>query len=120
MYFESFASLIHMDGHGMYVWPTYGIGLLIIAYNIISPLRARKRIVAQIQRQVRGSQSRSKSFSQNNSLSQKKSFSHKKSHSPAADHQPGATDDLSEKKKAAGPRVKVSTKNQGVREGEVE
>lgn len=53
MYFEDFASLVHMDGHGVYVWSTYAIGLLIIAYNVISPLLARRRITGQIRRQVR-------------------------------------------------------------------
>ena len=52
MYFSSFASLLNMEGHGIYVWTAYGIGLLIIAYNIISPLCARRRIISQIRRQV--------------------------------------------------------------------
>ncbi|WP_252176388.1 heme exporter protein CcmD [Endozoicomonas sp. 4G] len=58
MYFESLGSLLQMGGHGAYVWSTYGIGLLIIVYNIISPLWARKRILSQVLRQVRSSQSR--------------------------------------------------------------
>ncbi len=53
MYFENFASLVNMGGHGVYVWPTYGLGLLVILYNIFSPLMARKKIVAQIKRQAR-------------------------------------------------------------------
>ena len=53
MYFQDFASMAHMGGHGIYVWSTYGIGLLIIAYNILAPMMARRKIVAQITRQIR-------------------------------------------------------------------
>ncbi len=52
MYFQDVSSLLHMDGHGLYVWPTYGIGLLIIAYNVLAPLRHRKQVVSQIKRQI--------------------------------------------------------------------
>ncbi|WP_034837516.1 heme exporter protein CcmD [Endozoicomonas numazuensis] len=101
MYFDSLASLIHMDGHGIYVWSTYGIGLLIIAYNIVSPLRARKRIVAQIQRQVRSNQSRNRSSSNAHN------------HSPRADSE-------KKKKKVVQREDRVSHKDQGVREGKME
>lgn len=52
MYFENFSSLMHMDGHGLYVWSTYGIGLAVIAYNVVAPLLAGKRITGRIRRQV--------------------------------------------------------------------
>ena len=52
MYFESFSSLVHMDGHGLYVWSTYGIGLLVIAYNVIAPLMSRKKTLRRIRRQM--------------------------------------------------------------------
>ena len=43
MYFDSFSSLVHMDGHGVYVWSAYGIGMAVIAYNVIVPLLLRKK-----------------------------------------------------------------------------
>ena len=52
MYFDSFSSLVHMDGHGLYVWSTYGIGLLVIGYNVIAPLLNRKKTLRRIQRQL--------------------------------------------------------------------
>ncbi|MGI9278976.1 MAG: heme exporter protein CcmD [Endozoicomonas sp.] len=105
MYFENLASLIHMEGHGVYVWSTYGIGLLIIAYNIISPLRARKRIVAQIQRQVRSNQSRNRSHNRSR-----------------ADRQQSAKKASGDNKNKVTSQQKnrLSIKDQGVREGEVE
>ena len=51
MYFDNINSLIHMDGHGLYVWAAYGIGLLVILYNIFAPLQKRGEIINIIQRQ---------------------------------------------------------------------
>lgn len=53
MYFENFSSLLHMDGHGLYVWSAYAVGLLLIAYNVIAPLMARTRVVEHAKRQMR-------------------------------------------------------------------
>ncbi|MGI9273321.1 MAG: heme exporter protein CcmD [Endozoicomonas sp.] len=53
MYFEDLTSFITMGGHGPYVWSAYGIGLVVLTWNVLAPLRARKRIVAQVQRQAR-------------------------------------------------------------------
>ena len=52
MYFQDVTSLLNMGGHGLYVWPTYGIGLLVIAYNVLAPLWHRKRVISQIKRQI--------------------------------------------------------------------
>ncbi|MRI32422.1 heme exporter protein CcmD [Endozoicomonas sp. OPT23] len=60
MYFENFASLVDMGGHGIYVWPTYALGLLVILYNIVSPMMARKKIVTQIRRQAKAANNRKK------------------------------------------------------------
>ncbi len=101
MYFESLASLIHMDGHGVFVWAAYGIGVLIIAYNIISPLRARKRILSQVLRQVRSSRSRDRSLTANRRQS--------------------LTADRKQKMTITRQREdRVNIEDQGVREGEVE
>ncbi|MET4694524.1 heme exporter protein CcmD [Endozoicomonas lisbonensis] len=52
MYFDSFSSLVHMDGHGIYVWSTYGIGMAVIAYNVIAPLLSRKKLLRRLSRQT--------------------------------------------------------------------
>ncbi len=44
--------MLHMDGHGIYVWSTYGISLLIVAYNVLAPLRQKKQVIGQIKRQI--------------------------------------------------------------------
>ncbi|UYM15053.1 heme exporter protein CcmD [Endozoicomonas euniceicola] len=49
MYFDSLSSLIDMDGHGAYVWAVYGIGLLVILYNIGVPLLRQKQVIRSIQ-----------------------------------------------------------------------
>ncbi len=51
MYFESFSALIAMDGHGPYVWTCYGVAVLILVFNIVSPLRSKKQFLqAQLRR----------------------------------------------------------------------
>ena len=53
MHFDSVNSLIHMDGHGLYVWSSYGIGLLVIAYNVLSPILKLRQVTRMIIRQCR-------------------------------------------------------------------
>lgn len=56
MFFDSFSSFIHMNGHGFYVWVCYGIAALIVVANFISPVLNRKKIIKDIERQVRREQ----------------------------------------------------------------
>ncbi|WP_257276005.1 MULTISPECIES: heme exporter protein CcmD [unclassified Endozoicomonas] len=113
MYFENLASLIHMGGHGVYVWSAYGMGLLIIVYNIVSPLRFRERIVSQIQRQVRSSQSRGWNLGVDKSLSLSKSSNGNRNQRSGADREQKLTI-------ARQQEDSVNIKAQGAREGEVE
>ena len=53
MYFSSWADFLNMDGHGLYVWSAYGVALVVISYNIIAPIRHKRRLKAQVRRQVR-------------------------------------------------------------------
>jgi heme exporter protein D len=57
MAFDSFAELMNMGGHGQYVWSTYLIGFAIIAYNVISPIVLRNKLVKENQRRLRREQS---------------------------------------------------------------
>lgn len=53
MYFETFDSLVRMDGHGPYVWGCYLIALMTVGYNLVSPLRARRRVMNTVRRRIR-------------------------------------------------------------------
>jgi heme exporter protein D len=47
MYFQSLQQLLHMDGHGVYVWSCYGLFLVMIAWNLWAVCRCRR---AQLRR----------------------------------------------------------------------
>jgi heme exporter protein D len=34
--FDGFAAFLEMGGHGFYVWLSYGAGLIIVLYNVLS------------------------------------------------------------------------------------
>ena len=53
MYFDSLSSLMDMGGHGVYVWTAYGVGLLVVLYNILAPLLRNRQIIHSIQRHYR-------------------------------------------------------------------
>ncbi len=39
MAFESFSDFINMGGHGLYVWLSYGLGLVVILVSVLLPLK---------------------------------------------------------------------------------
>nr|WP_246590105.1 heme exporter protein CcmD [Marinobacterium ramblicola] len=41
-----------MGGHGLYVWLSYGLGLVVILANLIVPLQAGKRLRVQLTRRL--------------------------------------------------------------------
>ena len=45
MRFESLSALVHMDGHGIYIWAAYGLTLVVLAANVWWPLMARRNII---------------------------------------------------------------------------
>lgn len=53
LFFDSVASFFAMGGHGLYVWLSYGCAAVIIALNFISPMMTRKKIIKDIERQLR-------------------------------------------------------------------
>lgn len=53
MYFDSFSDLIAMDGHGPYVWACYSIALVVISFNVISPLLRKKQFIQEQARRLR-------------------------------------------------------------------
>jgi len=56
MFFDSFTDFIQMNGHGMFVWASYGIAAVIVAQNFIGPKLTRKRVIKDIERQLRREQ----------------------------------------------------------------
>jgi len=51
--FESFSEFLSMGGHGLYVWLSYALGVVIILSNLVAPLRAGKRLQAQLARRLK-------------------------------------------------------------------
>jgi heme exporter protein D len=56
MHFTSWQQVLQMDGHGIYVWPAYVIGIAVLVIFFLV-LRARSRyLLRQLQRQLEQSQ----------------------------------------------------------------
>ncbi|UTW02733.1 heme exporter protein CcmD [Amphritea atlantica] len=53
MSFESFADFIDMGGHGLYVWLSYAIALIVIVMNIVNPLMQKRQIFSEQARRLR-------------------------------------------------------------------
>lgn len=53
MSFDSFSDFLAMGGHGLYVWLSYGIALVIVAINLVEPLMARKQLITGLVRRLR-------------------------------------------------------------------
>lgn len=49
MQFSSFAELLHMGGHGFYVWLAFAITFFIYALLLIFPILKRRKIKRDIQ-----------------------------------------------------------------------
>ncbi len=52
MVFNTLSDFIIMEGHGVYVWSAYGVALLVVLYNLLTPVIVRKKLVVQLQRQA--------------------------------------------------------------------
>ncbi|MEH6444205.1 MAG: heme exporter protein CcmD [Oceanospirillaceae bacterium] len=50
MQFETWLDVIEMGGHGLYVWSSFGLTVLVIALNVIVPLNAHKKIRVSLQK----------------------------------------------------------------------
>ena len=48
MYFQSLDAVLHMDGHGAFVWSAYLITAAVILYIMVSPGRRRRRFLKQL------------------------------------------------------------------------
>ncbi len=48
MYFQSLDAILHMDGHGAFVWSAYLISAVVILFILGSPGRRRRRFLKQL------------------------------------------------------------------------
>ncbi|MEO4048395.1 heme exporter protein CcmD [Pseudomonas sp. CAU 1711] len=53
MSFASFGDFLAMGSHGVYVWSAYGIGLTVLALNVVLPILARRRYLQDEARRLR-------------------------------------------------------------------
>lgn len=56
MYFDSLDALLHMDGHGVYVWSAYLITLMVIVFIMLSPIRRKNRLLNEVAGELRRSE----------------------------------------------------------------
>ena len=40
----------HMGGYGFYVWTSYGIALLVLVANLLSPILLKKKLLSELAR----------------------------------------------------------------------
>ena len=52
-YFETFSEFIQMGKHGLYVWLSYGISLIVIVYNIIAVYIERQQFFSEAKRRLK-------------------------------------------------------------------
>jgi heme exporter protein D len=45
--FESFGDFLAMDGHGLYVWLSYGLTLAVVVVNVLAPIAGRRRYLRE-------------------------------------------------------------------------
>ena len=47
------SEFFEMGGYAAYVWPSYGLALVILIINLVAPALQRKRLLADIARKLR-------------------------------------------------------------------
>ncbi|MEE4279020.1 MAG: heme exporter protein CcmD [Halieaceae bacterium] len=56
MYFQSFADLLAMDGHGPYVWSAYLLTALVLVQLFVWPWLLRRRLLRELRLELRRSE----------------------------------------------------------------
>lgn len=51
--FDNLQDFLHMSGHGPYVWSAYAISIAVMLWLVISPMRRRRQLLADVLRQQR-------------------------------------------------------------------
>ena len=52
MIFDDLSALLHMGGHGLFVWGSYALALAVIVFNVVQPLFLRRRVIAGNRRRL--------------------------------------------------------------------
>ena len=52
MYFASLHDLFYMNGHGVYVWASYGIGFITLAALVWLPFARHRKLQNHIRRNI--------------------------------------------------------------------
>ena len=58
MYFHSLDALLHMDGHGAFVWSAYLITAAVVVLMLVSPRRRQRRFLRRLAGELRREQGR--------------------------------------------------------------
>jgi heme exporter protein D len=56
MYFDSLDAVLHMDGHGAFVWAAYLITCLVVVLLLLTPRRRQRRFIRQLAGELRRQQ----------------------------------------------------------------
>lgn len=57
----NWSDFFHMGGYATYVWTSYGLALLLVVANIVSPIIERKRVIARVKRAIKRDAAREQS-----------------------------------------------------------
>lgn len=49
----NWSEFFHMGGYAFFVWTSYGLTLIVVIMNIVSPILQRKKIIARIKRTIK-------------------------------------------------------------------
>ena len=49
----SWSEFFNMGGYAFYVWTSYGLMLLMLVVNVVSPMVERKKVIARIKRAIK-------------------------------------------------------------------
>ncbi|MDH5388393.1 MAG: heme exporter protein CcmD [Gammaproteobacteria bacterium] len=49
----SWSEFLHMGGYATFVWSSYGLALVMVVFNIVSPMIERKRVIARVKRAIK-------------------------------------------------------------------
>ena len=48
----SLQEFLHMGGYASYVWSAYGIALVVLVFNVLSPLRLKRKLLEALARRA--------------------------------------------------------------------
>ena len=49
----NWSEFFHMGGYAFFVWTSYGLTLIVIVANIVSPIMQRRKVISRIKRAIK-------------------------------------------------------------------